>query len=177
MEEPTPQHAGPDGAPPDEERAARVLAARARALAVRPGEAGEELVATLAFDAGGERYALPLGAALRVERVAGVARVPGSPAGYVGLVNLHGKPCPLVDVPALLGVPGAAPAARRWAVVLGARAAELALAADAVEIEGVPRARLHAAGGPRLGVTADARVVLDPAALLAAPAGEGAGGP
>jgi chemotaxis signal transduction protein len=152
------------------ERAARVLSARARALAARPAGPREEVVPTLAFDAGGERYALPLAAALRVERVEAVARVPGAPVGHVGLVSLSGKPCPLVDVPALLGVPGAVAAARRWAVVLGARAAELALAADAVEIEDVPRSRLRAAGGPRLGVTADARVVLDPAALLAVPA-------
>jgi chemotaxis signal transduction protein len=105
-------------------------------------------------------------AVLRVERLDRIARVPAADPAVLGLVNLAGHPCPVLDVPALLGA--APPAPRRWAIVLGRRAAELALAADAVEIGRVPHEGvLPAAGGPpRLGLTADARVVLDAAALL-----------
>jgi hypothetical protein len=86
-------------------------------------------------------------------------------------VNLDGRPCPVVDVPALLAVPGAAAAVRKWALVLGRTAPEIAIAADAIEIVQVPEALLGGDRPPRLGVTADARVVLDPAALLGEPAG------
>jgi hypothetical protein len=155
-----------DATPISEEPAARILAARAERLAAPPPAPGEAALAALAFDAGAERYAVPLAAVLRVERAVGFARLPGAPPGHLGLVNLDGRPCPLVDVPALLGVPGAAPAPRKWAVVLGGRAPDVALAADAVGIEQVPLDLLGGAAGPRLGVTADARVILDPAALL-----------
>jgi hypothetical protein len=91
-------------------------------------------------------------------------------------VNLDGRPCLLLDVPVLLGVATVAPAPRKWAVVLGRGTPELALAADAVGIDEVPRALLGGEPPPRLGVTADARVVLDPAALLGdAPEPEHAG--
>jgi chemotaxis signal transduction protein len=154
--------------PRDARRAETVLAERARALAttVAAGAAAEG-VAALAFDAGGERYALPLSAVLRVERSGAVARIPGAPLGVAGLVNLHGTPLALLDAPALFGVPGAAPAAgRRWSVVLGRRAPEVAVAADTVEVLSIPRERLGEPVAQRLGVLDDARVVLDPLALL-----------
>jgi chemotaxis signal transduction protein len=102
---------------------------------------------------------------LRVERTGAVARIPGGPRGVAGVANLHGLPLPLVDLPALLAVPGAAAEARRWSVVLGRRGPELAVAADALELVDVPREAL-APSGPRLGVTADGRVVLAAEALL-----------
>jgi chemotaxis signal transduction protein len=160
---------------------AHVLAERARALAGREQPGATDVLPTLAFDAGAERYAVPVEAVLRVERIGAVARVPGAPRGTVGLVNLHGRSCVLVDVPSLLGVPGADPSGRQWALVLGgpvagatARGCTVALAADAVRLEPVPRERLARPEGPRLGVTADARVVLDPSALLDPPRTEGA---
>lgn len=150
---------------------ARVLADRARRLAVRaraPREA--EDVPGLAFDVGPERYAVPLDAVLRVERLRAVARLPG---GVARLVAVDGRPCALVEVRDLLGAP-ASPAAepRRWVIVLGRTTPELAVAADAVDLAALPRPALAGGGpAPRLGSTEDARLVLDGAALLGARGG------
>lgn len=159
--------AGTDVDEHGEDAAARVLAARARALAAPPPAPGEETAPIVAFDVEAERYGVTLEAVLRVERVGEVARVPGAAPEVLGLVAIDGRPCPLVDVPALLhaGAPGGP---RRWAVVLGRRAPELALAADAVDLGEAPRALL-AGPGPRLGTTADARVLLASPALLPTP--------
>ncbi|WP_242341539.1 MULTISPECIES: chemotaxis protein CheW [unclassified Anaeromyxobacter] len=163
----------------EERRAAGVLAERARALAVPPAPplAEGERLDVVAFEAGPERYAVTLGAVLRVERVGAVARVPGAAADVVGVMSVDGRPCPLVDAPALLGG-GAAAAPRRWAIVLGRRAPELALAADVIDVLRIARAELHEAAPPLLGTTGAARVVLDGAALLGdAPPGPGGDGP
>jgi len=160
----------------DPRRAERVLAERARALAAPPPrELAREALATLAVDAGGERYALPLTAVLRVELTGAVARIPGAPPGVAGVANLQGTALPLLDLPALLALPGATAERRRWSVVLGRRGPELAIAADALELVDVPRERL-APAGPRLGVTCDGRVVLDAEAILRPAAAAAPGG-
>jgi purine-binding chemotaxis protein CheW len=172
-----PAAGGGGGAPRAAEDASEVLRRRAAALArredpERPGD-GDPV---LAFEAGGERYAIAMGAVLRVDRAPPAARLPGAPGHVVGVVALGGRPIPLVDAPALLG--GAPAAQRRWALVLGEGRPTLALAADAVEAARLARGELRPAGaaGPRLAITRDARVVLDPAALLA-DAGRDAEGP
>lgn len=154
---------------------ARVLAARARELARPPPQPGEESRPVVAFETGAERYGVTLEAVLRIEPVVSVARVPGAPPEILGVVAVDGRPCPLVDVRALLGdgAPGAG--TPRWAIVLGRRAPELALAADGVDLEEVPRAALEGEG-PRLGSTADARRLLGATALLSTTRAAGAGG-
>lgn len=150
----------------DEARVARLLAERARALAVPPAAAPGETVPGLAFTAGADRFVVTLDGVLRVERVGAVARVPGVGAGVLGAIRVEGRPCALVDVPALLsGAPPAPP--RRWAIVLGRRVPELALSADGVDLVHLPAARVRRGAGPRAGITADAALVLDAAALLA----------
>jgi chemotaxis signal transduction protein len=152
----------------DEERAARVLAQRARTLAVpAPSPAGETLE-LVAFEAGAERYAVTIAEVLRVERVDAIARVPGAGPDVIGVLSVDGRPCPLVDAPALLGA-SAATAPRRWAIVLGLRTPELAIAADTIDLLRVTRAELSGAASPRLGTTRDARIVLDGAALVGEP--------
>lgn len=150
----------------DVARDVAILAARARELASRPGAPSADAIDVLTFSAGAERYALELTGVLRVERVERVIRIPRSARGLVGLFNLQGRPCALLDAPALLEVPGEVPRARRWGVVLGQRQAELALAADVVEVDRIERPAPQP-GPYRLGTTADARILLDAAALLA----------
>lgn len=159
----------------EEQRARRVLAQRARALARRPPEPEGEPLDLVAFEAGPERYAVPVDAVLRVERVAALARVPGAGPDVIGVLSVDGRPCPLVDAPALLGG-STAVAPRRWAIVLGERSPEVALAADAVDLLRVSRGELRPGAPPRLGVTADARVVLDGAALAGVGTRKGSGG-
>lgn len=153
------------------EHAARILAERARRLAAPPEPPAEDAFPAVAFEAGAERYAIGMEHVLRVERASSVARLPGAAREVLGVTIVEGRPCPLVDAPALLG--GAAPpdAPRRWLVVLGRRGPELALAADAVDLVRIERGGLHPARPPRLGTTADARLVLDGGALVGAPDG------
>jgi hypothetical protein len=155
----------------DPEREARILAERARLLAAPPPAAGEESVAVIAFEAGEERFGVTLEAVLRVERVGAVARVPGAPQEALGVIAVDGRPCPLLDAAALLG---AAPRgqASRWAVVLGRRGPEVALAADAIDLASVPRALVER-GGLSPGVTPDARRIVASEALLRLGAGKG----
>jgi chemotaxis signal transduction protein len=162
----------------DEQRAARVLAQRARALAAAVASPEEETLDVVAFETGPERYAIALDLVLRVERVeraGAVARVPGAGPDVIGVLSIDGRPCPLVDAPALLGATAAA-TPRRWAIVLGRRTPEVAIAADAVDLLRIPRADLAGADSPRLGTTRDARVVLDGAALVGDPAHSRLGG-
>lgn len=151
-----------------EDRAARVLAERARELAIPPAAPGPEVVPVLAFEAGPERYGLTLEAVIRIERVGAVARVPGAPPEIIGVFAVDGRPCPLVDVAVLLGTSAAAGPPRRWAILIGRRAPELAVAADGIDLDEVPRADLGEEG-PRLGTTADARVVVGSSHLVSPP--------
>jgi chemotaxis signal transduction protein len=148
----------------ERDRVERVLAERTRALAVPLEAATEQALRVVAFEVGAERYAITMDAVLRVERVGAIVRIPGAAADVIGV---DGRPCPLLDVPALLGAAAAGPA-RRWAIVLGRRVPEVALAADTVDLDQVVGARLDARRPPRLGTTADARVIMDGAALLPA---------
>jgi hypothetical protein len=170
--------AGPDGSragqqETEEQRAERVLAARARALAAPERAEAERMLPVAGFEAGPERYGVTLDAVLRIERIGAIARVPGAGPGVVGVLSVDGRPCPLLEVPALLGTGEPSPGAgRRWAIVLGRRTPELALAADGVDLVQVPGG-LHGGAPPRLGTTSDARVVLDGAALLSPPRRDG----
>jgi chemotaxis signal transduction protein len=173
----------------EEARAARLLADRARALAVPPADAAEETVPGLAFTVGDDRYVVTLDGVLRVERIGPVARIPGAGPGVLGALSVDGRPCALLDVPAwLAGAPAGggggpwraslrregapepprdAATPRRWAIVLGRRGPEVALSADRLDLVRIPAARVRRGGGPRAGTTADAAVILDAAAVLA----------
>lgn len=59
----------------------------------------------MVFHIGRERYALPLGAVLRVLPIARVKALPGAPAYVEGLLDLHGAPLPILDVSRLAGSP------------------------------------------------------------------------
>lgn len=161
----------PGGPAADRHREERILAERARLLAAPPPAAGEESVPVIAFEAGEERFGVTLEAVLRVERVGAVARVPGAPPEALGVIPVDGRPCPLLDAAVLLGAAGPG-TARRWAVVLGRRGPEVALAADAVDLDAVPRA-LVARGGLSPGTTPDARRILLSAEVLRLGAGRG----
>lgn len=173
MTDPGATESGPTGR--GEDLAARILAARARELARPPPEQGEESRPVVAFGLGEERYGVTLEAVLRIERVGAVSRVPGAPRDVIGVVPVDGRPCPLVDVAALLGAAAPLATAPRWAIVLGRRAPELALAADTVDLAEVPSAAL-AGEGPRLGTTSDARQLLGATGLLSTTRPAGAGG-
>jgi purine-binding chemotaxis protein CheW len=164
---------------PDE--IAAVLAARARALAVRPPApptgGRQEL---LAFVVGGARYALPTAQVAAVGRLGPVTRVPRAPAAVAGVTNHEGTVLLVAHLPALLGLGSPAPSAddtRYLLVVHDGQGEPLGVLADELhDVSVVAAAELHppAVGGPGAhltrALTGDGCLVLDGARLLSEPA-------
>lgn len=57
------------------------------------------------FSIDGQRYALPLSAAERVLPMVAVSPLPQAPAVALGVVNLHGKVVPVLDIRRRFGLP------------------------------------------------------------------------
>jgi purine-binding chemotaxis protein CheW len=159
---------------------ARILEERARALA-RPlgGEVPGETVELVVLAVGPERYGLDTGHVTEVQTLTGLARVPGLPSVWAGLVNLRGTLCPVLDLRHVLSLPEPVQPGgpKKVAMVAGARLTVGLLVDDALGITRIPVSRI----GPRLlgapgatraevrGVTADLLTVLDADDLLADP--------
>lgn len=161
------------------EATADLLRARAAALA-RPAQrveahAREDLVEVLAFDVGGERYAVDTAYAVQALPLPPLTALPGLPNHVVGIVPFRGRVLAVLDLRSLLSLPVARLDEPASLVVLGTDAMEFALLADAVKgVRTYPRAALAAgaaltagaSGRYLLGVAPDRTAVLDAAALL-----------
>ena len=162
-----------------------MLAARARALAVRPeAEAGGRLE-LLAFAIAGAHYALPTAQVASVAQLGAVTRVPGAPPAVAGVTNHDGAVLLVAELPVLLGLgaptPGAA-AVRYLLVVRDGEAHDgeaepLGLVVDELhDVRVVAEAALHppAVGGAGAhltrALTGDGCLVLDGKRLLSEPA-------
>ena len=165
------------------ERARAVLDERARALArvpPAPPRAAEVLeIATFAL--ANERYAVETRFVREVVRLAEFTPLPGAPPFLIGVMNLRGEILALIDLRTLFGLPAreasASPAEGGGSrvLVLGNERAEFGVLADAAhevaalrvdEIHEAPDVTSGAGRDFLRGVTADALIVLDGAALL-----------
>ena len=164
----------------DADRTAEALAARARLLA-RPQETAEPEGATiqmLGFEAGGDRFALPVESIVTVMSAVQSTPVPGMPPWLVGAVGVRGRVVAVVSPDQFLGTrPGPDElVGRSTAVVLADEAAEVALLIDRLDlVESIASSALlplpagssevvgHAARG-----TVGGRLFLDPGGLIAA---------
>ena len=54
---------------------------------------------------GAESYALPIGNVREIALLGDVAPLPGAPAAVLGVLNLHGRVLPVIELASLLGVP------------------------------------------------------------------------
>jgi purine-binding chemotaxis protein CheW len=160
------------------EQARGILDQRARLLAQAPVQAARagELREVVTFRLGKERFALALGSIRQVVPVADIVPVPGAPSHLAGVVNLRGEILAVFDLRRLQGSEGHRPATGARVLVVGTDRAELGLLADAVDeiltlrpdaILPPPSLAGLRAGGLIEGVTADALIILDGAALLA----------
>jgi purine-binding chemotaxis protein CheW len=95
--------------------------------AVRP--AGDRLVVT--FQAGYQRYALPLAEIVEVVQLPALVMVAGSPPSLCGLLNLRGSYVPVLDTRALVGEQPACDLNSRI-VIAGRGEPELGLLVDQV---------------------------------------------
>lgn len=165
---------------PTPERALALMDERARVLARVPARDPEpsEILEVASFLLAGERYAIETRHITRVVRLTDFTPVPGTPAFLGGVVNLRGEILALIDLRAFFGIVGAGLTDLSRIIVLGRERNEFGIMADRVEevstlrVDEVLDAPATLPGGgraPLLGVTADARIVLDGSALLADP--------
>lgn len=159
-----------------DEQTARILRERAaRAARVSSADVDEGAVLEIfVFSLSEERFALETRYVHEVLRAQAFEPIPGAPDYVVGITNLRGEVLALVDMRRLLSIRTAGLDDNAWIVVLGGEHRELGILADAVHnVQRLPRAQARTAGGifggddnVVLGITADALIVLDGAALL-----------
>jgi purine-binding chemotaxis protein CheW len=162
---------------PSAERVNDILQARARELARAEAAIDPEVPLEIAvFALGGETYAIETRYVHEIARAADLTKVPGTPDFVAGVTTLRGEIVMVIDLRRIIGLavtPGS-DAAR--VVVLGGARIELARFADAAhEVRLVaprdlldPPDTVRGVGRDYLrGITKDARIVLDGAAILA----------
>jgi purine-binding chemotaxis protein CheW len=133
------------------ERIEAVLAMRARAYAQPQADvAATPTLEVVAFGSGDARYAIAAPFVLRIERLGRVTPLPGAPAYFTGLMNLHGQLIPLLDLARLYGAPACPNAA--FAVIVGSERADIGIVTESI-----------------LGMHAGGAQLVDAAALLADP--------
>jgi purine-binding chemotaxis protein CheW len=156
-----------------------LLRTRATALA-RPALQAQasglpDLVEVLAFEVGGERYAVDTAFAVQALPLPPLTALPGLPNHVAGIVPFRGRVLAVLDPRSLLSLPLARLCEPGSLLVLQDEAMEFALLADAIgAVCRYPRAALKAgaalnggnAGRYLLGVAPDRTAVLDAAALL-----------
>jgi purine-binding chemotaxis protein CheW len=160
------------------ERSRAILEERARKLACAPeavdlGESHE----VLAFALGPERYFIEMKYLREVVRFVDYTPVPGTPDFVVGVTNLRGEVVCVVDLRKFFGLPVRGLTDLSRAIALGVEVTEFAILADRVFDVGTMRARdilrsPESSGVGHdylLGVTREAAIVLDGAALLRDP--------
>lgn len=164
---------------PDDEQ--RVLAERARRLAVRTEHAYEDgTIELLFFRVGEEHLAIETSLVSRVGAFLEPSPVPWAPDLFLGLVNHRGRPLPVVSLPALLGrkAPPTADFASLLVLVVGDAPDELGLSISAAdEVRTVSLHELSTSGVPEhlrdlgfIRALLDGHVlVLDAPALLGSP--------
>lgn len=159
---------------------AAVLQERARKLAAEQpdGRTGEE-IEILVFQLAWESYAVETGFVREVYPLKDLTPVPCTPAFVLGIINLRGELCPVIDLKRLFGLPDSGITNATSAVILHDSTMEFGLLADVivgVQMLGTvellpPPATLSGINVSFLkGVTRDRLAVLDARSILAHPA-------
>ena len=167
-------HSAPDNAP---ERACEVLAERARRLALAAERAAPPVDALelLPFRLGREHYAIETRYTREVVRLTGFTSVPGVEDFLLGVANLRGEIVPVFDLMRFFGFASQGLLDRSRVIVIGIAEVAFGIIADSVEaVAHVPSDRVRAdavfegkRGGECVrGITRDAMIVLDGAALI-----------
>jgi purine-binding chemotaxis protein CheW len=63
-------------------------------------------LALLAFKVAGQAYGLPVASVVRIIEMVTITRLPGAPDIIQGIINLHGKVTPVMDLRQRFGLPG-----------------------------------------------------------------------
>ncbi|PWE52921.1 chemotaxis protein [Metarhizobium album] len=115
-----------------------------RAGAVSMETAPEAIEQFLIFQLGEENYGLPIASVDEVIRVpVDVTRMPGAPAFVTGVINLRGRPIPLIDQRSRFDSPASVQAAAARAIVVTIGKLQAGFVVDAVtEVKALPAAAL-----------------------------------
>jgi purine-binding chemotaxis protein CheW len=161
-------------------RIERILEERAQALARVPAaEAVQDKAELVVLAVGAERYGIDILKVQTIQALTGLARVPGLPGFWAGLVNLRGGLYPVLNLRRYLALPGQPPEGGKVVLVAGAGLNVAVWVDDVLEIRRVPHAQIGAPladaataaqrGAGVRGVTPDLLVVLDLEILLGDP--------
>jgi len=119
----------------DSDAIQEVLNARARLLAQRASDAGEQVQVprhrALVLRAGGEQYALAVEDVLQIGRAKKVTPIPGAPASLAGIANLRGAVYSVMDLGEIFT--GAVGLENRRVIFLREAAMRIALLVEDVE--------------------------------------------
>ena len=162
------------------ERARIVMEERARALARVPAapEAGAGVFEVVVFSLANERYGIEAKHVREVVRLTDYTPLPGAPSFLVGVTNLRGLVLAIVDMRKFFGVAVRGVSDLSRIVVLGNERIEFGILADAVhevallsadQVKEPPETVAGVAREYLRGVTGDALLLLDGAALLRDP--------
>ena len=145
------------------EKRREVLGARARALAESRNEEHQEVVSVLAFQVGGERYAVRIEHVDHVLEARGLASLPGAPRHVLGALVSRSRIVPVLDLRQLLGLEGGGMSDLGKVVVVEVGEESFGLAAEGVEgRKELPSSELsQPPPGPFLFLTPDRLTVLD----------------
>ena len=148
---------------------------RAERLSQRPISAGpaQDAFPVLVLGIGKERYGIHLPDVVEVLPLLTPTPVPGAPAVFAGVINVHGEIRPVIDLKRFLGIQTAEDGSRRL-ILLRQDGRELGLQIDSVEqIRWIASEELLAAGSPSIpsprikGSTKDMLTLLSTEALFA----------
>lgn len=140
-----------------------------------PGEQLDLIVFRLMM----EHYAIETRFVREVYPLRNLTLIPCTPAFFLGVINVRGELCPVIDLKRLLDLPHGALVNAAHAVIVKDHAMEVAVAADMIvgerkiavdEIGPPPVALPEFNANVMRGVTQDQLVVLDMAKILAYPA-------
>lgn len=149
-------------APSPEERR-RILEGRARAIASARETAAVATMPVVAFEVGGERYAVPVEEVFQVVDAGALSPLPAAPPWLLGAVVARARIVPVLDLRQLLGLDGGGMCDLAKILVVEHGGEAFGLAAEVVEgkVE-LPRDRLSAAAeGPFAFLAPDRLAVLD----------------
>jgi|SRR5579859_1373846 len=158
----------------------QILEERAQALARVPAsEAARHEAELVVLTLGPERYGVDILQVQTIQALTGLARVPGLPPFWAGLVNLRGRLYPVLNLRRYLALPGQPAEGGKVVLVAGANLSVALWVDDVLEIRRVPLEQISAPladaataaqrGAGVRGVTPDFLVVLDLDILLGDP--------
>lgn len=134
----------------DGHRLEQVYRERARQFADRSAVAKQpaDTWPVLAFTVGGERCGIATTAMAEVVRYGDCAPIPGARPEFLGVINLRGRFCSVLDLARILELPQHSDSARGYIVVVRHAGFEVGLRVDEVEqIEPVSQAQLAGTSG------------------------------